>query len=303
MKTTSIATIDIGSNTIHLLVARVGEAQPLVHLDSHSIFTQLGVAVVRGGGLEPRYIARLRKALKEQIEQARSYKPSQILIGATAALRNAPTGKEIAESLGRQIGIPVHLISRRREAELGFLGVRHLLQDGVPHLVADIGGASTEISLCRGKKRLGSASLPVGSGILSLEIKQDPPAVLELARVAGSIAEALKEAPRPPSPPRSALITGGSVHHLSMMFPESVSVLSRNDLNKVLFRLLKRRAKKISKKTGIQMEKMPTLVPSALIIGAILYRYGLDQATLTLWGIREGMIRAYLSQGDGWWKG
>jgi len=112
------------------------------------------------------------------VRQAREAGASEIPVAATAALRDDPRRSTIAARLSRAVGLRVRIISKQREIELGFLAARHDLRPTGKQIFVDSGGASTEITLCKGRCARQSVSLPVGASRLSVLLEGDPPGLL-----------------------------------------------------------------------------------------------------------------------------
>ena len=235
------------------------------------------------------------------MRQAREAGASDVLVAATAALRDDPQRKTIAARLSRAVGLPVRIVSKQREIELGFVAARHGLRPTGKQIFVDSGGASTEITLCEGHTARQSISLPVGASKLSVLLEGDPPGLLTFARLMVPIRDAIRNAP-PPRGVRNALFSGGTAHHVCNVAGTPRHLLTRAALERALRHLLRKPAKKIAKKYDLDVQRMPLLISGAVILAAILDHYGLDRAAVTASTVREGMIQAYLAQPETWWR-
>jgi len=296
-----IAAIDIGSNTVHMIVAERTPGGRLIHRLDRSKLLKLGLIQIRAGNLPDFVIGSIRRTLELFVREARDAGASEILIGATAAVRDDSRRQTIASRLGQAVGIPVRIISKAREIQLGFLAARHQLRSQGRQIFIDSGGASTEVTLCQGQRPMQTVSLPVGASRLSLLLEGDPPSLLSFARMMGPIRDALPKAP-PTRDVQAALFSGGSAHHIGDVAGSKRRLLSRAEIDLALRHLLRKRAKKVGRKYQVDPRRIPILISGALILGTILEHYGLDRATVTANSVREGMIRAYLSNPAGWWK-
>jgi exopolyphosphatase/guanosine-5'-triphosphate,3'-diphosphate pyrophosphatase len=301
MSTPRLAAIDVGSNTLHLIVVECERGNRLKHILDKSRLMELGLLEAQKGTLPDYAQGSIRRTLESLVSQARDEGASAVLIGATAALRSDPRSKEIIARLTRAVGVPVRIISKRREIELGFLAVRHALRSTGRQMFVDCGGASTEITVCQGRRPLQTISLPVGAAGLSVLLEGDPPSLLSFARLMVPIQNALRKAPVV-QPVRSAIFSGGTAHHICDVAGESRRLVTRAALERALRHLLKKPARKIAKKYCIDAQRVPLLISGAVILAAILEHYGLDRTAVTADTIREGMIRAYLSHPGAWWK-
>jgi exopolyphosphatase/guanosine-5'-triphosphate,3'-diphosphate pyrophosphatase len=301
MSNSRLAAIDIGSNTIHMIVVRRLAGNRLEHVLQNSRLLKLGLLEQRKGGLPDYAIGTIRRTLESFVRQAREAGASAILVGATAALRDDPQHNRIAARLSQAVGVPIRIISKQREIELGFLAARHNLRPTGRQIFVDSGGDSTEITLCQGRRALQTVSLPVGAAMLSILLEGDPPGLLSFARLVVPIQEAIRKV-RLTQTVRTALFSGGTAHHVGDVAGKSRRLLTRAELERALHNLLRKRARKIAKKYGVDVHRVPLLISGVVLVAAILDHYGLDRAAVTTSTVREGMIRAYLSQPGSWWK-
>jgi exopolyphosphatase / guanosine-5'-triphosphate,3'-diphosphate pyrophosphatase len=296
-----LAAIDIGSDTIHMIVVQRQKGDRLKHVLEKSRLMELGLLEERKGSLPDYAQGSIRRTLESFVRQAREAGASEILIGATAALRDDLHRSTIAARLSRAVGLPVRIISRQREIELGFLAARHNLRPTGKQIFVDGGGASTEITLCEGRNARQTASLPVGASRLSVLLEGDPPGLLTFARLMVPIRDAMRKAPSAQSV-RTAVFSGGAAHHICNVAGTPRHLLTRAALERALRHLLKKPARKIAKKYNFDPRRVPLLISGAVILAAILDYYGLERAAVTASTVREGMILAYLARPKAWWK-
>ena len=291
----------IGSDTIHMIVVQRQKGGRLKHVLEKSRLLELGLLEERKGSLPDYAQGTIRRTLESFVRQARDAGASEILIAATAALRDDPRRSTIAARLSRSVGLPVHIISKQREIELGFLAARHGLRPTGKQIFVDSGGASTEITLCEGRSARQTASLPVGASKLSVLLEGDPPGLLSFARLMVPIRDAMRKAPSAQNV-RTTVFAGGTAHRVCDVAGTPRHLLTRAALERALRHLLKKPAKKIAKKYDFDPRRVPLLISGAVILAAILDHYGLERAAVTAATIREGMIRAYLARPKAWWK-
>ena len=296
-----LAAIDIGSDTIHMIVVQRQKGDRLKHVLEKSRLMELGLLEERKGSLPDYAQGSIRRTLESFVRQAREAGASEILIGATAALRDDLHRSTIAARLSRAVGLPVRIISRQREIELGFLAARHNLRPTGKQIFVDGGGASTEITLCEGRNARQTASLPVGASRLSVLLEGDPPGLLTFARLMVPIRDAMRKAPSAQSV-RTAVFSGGAAHHICNVAGTPRHLLTRAALERALRHLLKKPARKIAQKYNFDPRRVPLLISGAVILAAILDHYGLERAAVTASTVREGMILAYLARPKAWWK-
>src|ERR1700686_880338 len=207
-----LAAVDIGSNTVHSLVADVvrGKLEDVAHYVEEP---ELGPYVARTGAIGSRSKVAIQ-ALRSVVARARGHGFEVLIAGATQAVRQATDRDAFVREAGRAIGVPVHIIPGRREAELSFLGVasRHAVRR--EWAMVDLGGGSTEIVIGQGQAMLRSATLPVGSGVLAATYLSDPPKPEERARLRRA---ALRELTQAPDGEIERLVaTGGTASNLPL---------------------------------------------------------------------------------------
>ena len=221
----AIATIDVGTNTTLLLVARASAAGEIAVLDERAEITRLGRGIgnVADGALGAEGIRRTLEALHGYADVARRHGARIVAVG-TEALRRAPNGADFLGPAAEILGVPVEVIDGAREAALTFrASVASFPEARVGEaIVVDIGGGSTEIIVSdRGVVRW-STSLPFGSVRLTEKhVRHEPPAADELDAVAREVDAALAAVPWPAPaatlPARLLIGVAGTVTSLAAM--------------------------------------------------------------------------------------
>ncbi len=295
-----LAAVDIGSNTVHILVADVvrNKLEDVAH---YVEMPELGARVARTGSIGTKGRIAIR-ALKSVVARARKHGYERLIAGATAAVRQASDGEAFAVKAGEAIGAPVHIISGRREAELSFLGVASRHAARREWAMVDLGGASTEVVIGRGHDMLRSATLPVGSGVLSSTYLSDPPRPEERARLRKA---ALRELAHAPDGDIERLVaTGGTASNLPIVLSKRSppSVLTTADLLACERRLDARRAADVARHVGLPPNRVKALRAGVEAMLLFLDWYGLAVLQISHEGLRHGMLLAYLERGEDWWR-
>jgi exopolyphosphatase/guanosine-5'-triphosphate,3'-diphosphate pyrophosphatase len=178
-----VAAIDIGSNTLKLTVAEVGNGlvKP-VHDDAEVVRLSAGLAET--GRLPEDRIELAITALRAFTDEARAIGATEITAVATEATRSAENGPDFLDRVRAEVGIDVQVIDGDEEARLTSDGVLAQIDRAGRILIVDIGGASTELIATRDGSVLGSVSLGIGSGLMTDQfVPGDPPRAGELDRV------------------------------------------------------------------------------------------------------------------------
>jgi len=220
------AAIDIGTNSVRLLVADVGQESGAPHtavsvVDRALTITRLGEGLHAGGVLVAEAASRTAAVVDRYVSRAEALGVPSPIVAGTYALRAARNPDLL---LGR-LRVPVRVLGGDEEAALGFRGAVAGLPDidpAAPVLVLDVGGGSVEVTwgtAARGVE--GSESLPAGCVVITQRVvSHDPPAPEEIATLEGTLAAALDPvlAPLRGLRPRPRLIgVGGTVTTLAAM--------------------------------------------------------------------------------------
>jgi exopolyphosphatase/guanosine-5'-triphosphate,3'-diphosphate pyrophosphatase len=295
-----LAAVDIGSNTVHSLVADVVKGQ-LEEVAHYVEMPELGVQVARTGSIGARAKPAIR-ALRAVVARARTHGFDVLLACATQAVRQADDGADFARAAGEAIGTTVHVISALREAELSFLGVasRHAVRR--EWAMVDLGGGSTEVVIARGREMQRSVSLPIGSGVLASTYFSDPPKPEERARMRKA---ALRELTHAPDGEVERLVaTGGTASNLPFVLTHRnpPPVLTTADLLTCEARLDRARAVQVAKTVGLPANRVKAMRAGIEALLLCLDWYGLAVLQISHEGVRQGMLLAYLERGNDWWR-
>ncbi len=195
----TVAALDVGSNTVRLLVARLEAAGALVPLRYGLRITRLGGGATPAG-LAEASIERTAAAVADFAGVMREAGAVAWRAVATSAAREAPNGASLVARVRETAGLDLEVISGETEAALALRGIRWSLErlpGGAPHRFAiiDIGGGSTEVLVARREGRGWHAdgpSMPVGTVRLAERfLRNDPPAPDEMVAMTEAVEEAL----------------------------------------------------------------------------------------------------------------
>lgn len=197
-----VAAIDIGTNSVLLLVAEVGPLgiSPLVE---RAEITRLGQGVDRTRALAPEAVARTLACLGRYGEELRAMGVTAVDVVGTSAMRDAAGGDALRARATELLGVEPRTISGTEEAELTFHGaLAGLSLAPRPVFVFDIGGGSTEVIVGDPGGAISAAvSLDVGSvRMTERHVRSDPPRAEELDAIRADVRAALRGAPLPRGP-------------------------------------------------------------------------------------------------------
>ena len=174
------AVIGIGSNSVRSLLVDAGEGA-FTRLLRDREGTRLFAGLDDEGNLSRDSMDKTVSAVRRMASEARTRGAEKIEIFATSAARDAANGKEFMDSVCRETGTPLTIISGEEEAELSFLGASAAVSADRCGMI-DIGGGSTEIAVSRNGKLVYLKSIPIGAVVLTEKCGQDYNAVLFNAR-------------------------------------------------------------------------------------------------------------------------
>jgi exopolyphosphatase/guanosine-5'-triphosphate,3'-diphosphate pyrophosphatase len=182
MKPTRRAVIDVGTNSIKLLVGDVSDGL-VVPVDERSEQTRLGAGFYEQRLLQPVPIARTASAVARFVALARESDAETVRLIATSAARDAKNSQDLLEAVRRASGLRVEIISGEQEAEWVFCGVTSDPKlHGRKLLILDVGGGSTEFIFGEGVHHAWRQSFPIGSVRLQEKLRPgDPPSLSDLA--------------------------------------------------------------------------------------------------------------------------
>lgn len=296
-----LAAVDIGSNTVHALVAEAQDGE-LRDIDHFVEMPELAAEVDRTGRIGWRKRRQALGALRKVIGGARRVGFEQLVAGATEAVRNAADRDRLLDDAGRVLGVPMHLLSGEREAQLSFLGVASRHAARREWLMADLGGGSTEVVAADGMRMQTWVSLPLGSGAFASRYLSDPPREGEREALRAAALPQLRRAPD--SDAERLVVTGGTAANLPLVLSRDAppTVLTTQTLLAAVERLDAAPAAQVAAATGLTEARVRALRAGAEVLLLLLDYYGLHTLHVSHAGLRQGMLLAWLRRGDEWWK-
>jgi exopolyphosphatase/guanosine-5'-triphosphate,3'-diphosphate pyrophosphatase len=180
-----LGVLDIGSNTVHLLVADVRPGgRPLATTSRRTVLRLMRYLDADGAIAEEGVIA-LERAAADAAEKAASENVDELLATATSAVREAANGPEVIERIEAALGQPLQVLGGETEARFTFLAVRRWFGWAAGQvLLFDIGGGSLELASGADELPDLAASLPLGAGRMTIaHLPEDPPGAAAVERL------------------------------------------------------------------------------------------------------------------------
>ncbi len=299
------AAIDVGSNSIHLLVAR--EDRPsaaatggLTVLLDQSELLGLGDAVDVHGEIARQSRALVLDAVIRFDALARQAGAARSTLIGTEPLRRAANRDRVAADVLSATGLVLHVLSVRQEAELTFLGVTGGRAPAGPLIVVDIGGGSTEVGVYFPGQPLQVVALPVGSARLTnLIVAHDPPTGTELDQLHEAAQDMRRQLPTPQADdrgrPAQAVFVGGSATNVARL-----GRLTRSGLAEDRRTLARLDAAAIGEHFGVRPRRARQLAAGAAIVEVLLNHFGLEEAQVSQASLRDGAIIAEWRFAEEW---
>lgn len=283
-----LAAIDIGSNTIHLLVGEVKDAA-VIPITSERIQARLGAGVDGTGRIENRRLRIATEAVALFAEIAASSGAPQPAIVATSAVRDAENGQDLVGAIRILTQLDVRLLSGEKEALLGFRGAMSSVKVGAgsPVVVFDLGGGSAQLSL--GTPKGGpemDISLPLGSNRTTERfLSSDPPKAKELQKLRQAVIDAL---PGWKLPKGAAIVAvGGSARALGRLTTDQLTV---ERLDALAAELSRDPSRVVARDFGIPPIRARVLPAAATTLAALLAKYSQPSLAVAQTGLREGVL-------------
>lgn len=281
------AAIDIGSNTTRVLVAEPVDGQ-LKKVMEQRAYTRIGKAVGTHGEIPAEKLAEICDVVATQVRLARELGAVTIRAVATAAMREAANGEQVATAVAKSAGVPVEILSDEEEGRLSFIGATKTLGHPVEGRVGvvDVGGGSSEVIL--GTVPGGAEevhSWHVGSGTLADElISSDPPSAAEIRRVRDRIEDIFAgvEIERP----AQAVAVGGSATSLRRLVG---AVLEYETLERGIRVLSGDPAADVARRFELDPQRVRILATGVLLLEKISELLG-QPLQIGKGGLREGII-------------
>jgi exopolyphosphatase/guanosine-5'-triphosphate,3'-diphosphate pyrophosphatase len=294
------ASVDLGSNSVHLLVAEIAghELRPLV---DESVFLGLGAAVDGQAHLGAGRRAELTEALARYAATARQLGAAHITFMGTEPIRRAADAARIQADIERATGVPLHVLSHEEEAYLTLVGVTSGQPVKHETLVVDIGGGSSEFCAVAAGGVARAAGLRLGSNGLSMRFaRHDPPTPDELSAMAKAADTILEDAL--PAEPTDLALVGGTASNLLKVTAAGVTDrdVTRERVAEGLATLSAQPAAETSERFGVNPIRARLLPAGAVIVDALMRRYGVDRVRVSDAGMREGAILVANHAGRAW---
>lgn len=313
----NFASIDIGSNTILLLIASIGEQGEIQPLVEKAEITRLGEKLDQDGQLSPEAMERTLKGLRQFTDLCHRNQVERIACVGTEALRRAQNSHEFVQQVAETCGFRVEIITGKKEAELAYLSALLDFSEVYTNLVViDIGGGSTEIIWQKEVQgdvaRLQMVSMKMGSVRLTENfLKADPIQNGEYQELQKTIDERLTHDLDPLSPPEGPLALiglAGTVTTLSAINqklnpydPQKIqgATLTHETLVRLIDEMKQKNLEERKQMIGMEPKRADVLPAGAAILESVMRKFKADRVIVSDHGIRFGLFYQKFVAGNG----
>jgi exopolyphosphatase / guanosine-5'-triphosphate,3'-diphosphate pyrophosphatase len=298
-----LGVLDVGSNTVHLLVVDAYQGARPVPAYSHKAELRLGDHLDSGNRLSRDCAVQLRSFVDEALRVAEDKGVHQLLAFATSAVRDAVNGDEILAQVEAETKVHIRVLTGQDESRLTFLAARRWFGWSTGRLLMlDIGGGSLEIASGVDEEPDVAVSLPLGAGRLTRDwLAGDPPTADEVRRlrkhVRAEIAATAGTVMRHGRPNR-AVATSKTFRQLARISGAAPSsdgpyvkrILHHSDVTALAERLSRTSAADRAQLAGVSRSRAPQLAAGAIVADAAMDLFGLRELEVCPWALREGVI-------------
>lgn len=300
----NIAVYDIGTNSIHMLIAKIRKDGTFRILDREKDATRLGDGSFEKRRLKSAAVARGLHVIEQFHELSKEYRVERSIGVATSAVRDAKNGKAFIRSVKRRTGIEIRIVSGNEEALLIERAARSNMDvEGKKTLVIDIGGGSMELIVGDGRTHDFVQSFPLGVARLTDRfLTKDPPSRKQLKRLDRHIEKMLgRAAKRIRKHSIDTVIgTAGTLINLGSMAYEHEhsrplrivhhTVLERDILEEVHEKLCATSLKERLNFPGLDAKRSDIIVAGSILVRRLMRMLRIERILISKMGIREGVI-------------
>jgi len=298
-----LGVLDVGSNTVHLLVVDAHQGGHPDPVRSHKDELRLAELLRPDGSLGRKGTDVLVRAVTAAREAAEEEGVEDLVAFATSAVRDATDSAEVLAAVRERAGVELLVLPGEDEARLTFLAVRRWFGWSAGRLLClDIGGGSLELAVGIDEEPATSLSLPLGAGRLTRErLSADPPSTKQVEaarRYARDELEQVRPALLTGPKPDRGVATSKTFRSLARLDgaapyaqgPRVHRRLRRSGLERIVAQLAPMTAAKRAELPGVSPSRAHQLLAGAIVAREALDVLGLDEVSVCPWALREGVI-------------
>jgi exopolyphosphatase / guanosine-5'-triphosphate,3'-diphosphate pyrophosphatase len=298
-----LGVLDVGSNTVHLLVVDAHPGARPLPAYSHKADLRLAELLDPRGAIRDDGVDRLVGTVADALRIAEDKGAEDVLPFATSAVREAANGETVLGRVERETGVRLTVLSGEDESRLTFLAVRRWFGWSAGRLlVLDIGGGSLEIGFGMDEYPDAAVSLPLGAGRLTGGwLPGDPPSAHDVRalrrHVRAEIARTVADFARFGRPDltvgtsktfRQLARIAGAARSAEGLYVQRT--LRRGALEEWVPRLAAMTADRRAALPGVSVGRAPQLLAGALVAEGAMDLFEVDELDICPWALREGVI-------------
>jgi exopolyphosphatase/guanosine-5'-triphosphate,3'-diphosphate pyrophosphatase len=298
-----LGVLDVGSNTVHLLVVDAHSGARPLPAFSHKVELHLADHLDAQNRLTDECASRLLEFVREAIGIAEDKGVQELLAFATSAVRDAANGDEVLAWIKDETEVAIQVLPGTEESRLTFLAARRWFGWSSGHLLLlDIGGGSLEIASGHDEDPSVAVSLPLGANRLTRDwLTGDPPdpeEVRQLRKHVRAEIAAAASAVRSAGSPDHAVATSKTFRQLARIAGAAPSsdgpyvkrVLRHKDVVGLAQRLAAMSIEERAELPGVSRLRAPQMVAGAIVADAAMDLFHLTELEICPWALREGVI-------------
>jgi exopolyphosphatase/guanosine-5'-triphosphate,3'-diphosphate pyrophosphatase len=307
-----LGVLDVGSNTVHLLVVDAHRGAHPTPMTSEKTVLRLADRISAHGKLESDDADELVRTVGDALDAAERAGCAEVMAFATSAVREATNSEEVLQRVRVETGADLRVLSGEQEARLTFLAARRWFGWSAGRLLLlDIGGGSLEMAMGVDEQPDLAVSVPLGAGqVTRTRFSADPPTQREvkstrrwLADQLAPSAEQFAELGRPDLVVATSK-TFRTLSRLTGAAPQSAGLrvrrtLTRAGLRQLLAFISRMSAPDLAELDGVSAERAHQLVGGALVAESAMRALGVEELDLCPWALREGVILRRLDHSNG----
>lgn len=285
-----LSAVDIGSNTVHLLVGELGD-RSIKKLHDESDWLMLGEIVAREKQVPKAAQSQLLATLSQFKKVSKDAKSEGMYVFATEAIRKASNSKEVLQKVLQETGLQVEIVSGRREAEFALKGVLLDTDRAGSVLLVDVGGGSAQLALCHHGRIADEASLPLGTGTLIAKLGLTHPCdYVHVKRIERAVDETLGEIDIIDQPDGIVACGGVARGLVRALHPDGDRELRLEELHYLIWATQRLAPEAIKARFHVKAGRATTLLPGAIVFSKVMERASKGAITVSAYGVREGAI-------------
>lgn len=304
-----LGVLDVGSNTVHLVVVDAHRGGPPTPMSNWKTPMRLVEYLDKKGNINDKGVDKLRNGVALAKEMSEQFRCEQMLPFATSAIRSAKNSEQVLDTIEKDTGVRLRILTGEEEARLTFLAVRRWYGWSAGRICdLDIGGGSLEMSVGVDENPDVACSLDLGAGRLTRQwFETDPPSRKAVAALREYIDAELE-------PPVEKLLDAGPIDlavgtsktfrmlaRLTGAAPSSAGprvkrTLTQAGLRQLIAFISRMTAADRAELEGVSSDRSYQVVAGALVAEATMRKLEIDSLHICPWALREGVIFYHTDQ-------